>query len=51
MGQSAPRKKQLVTRSLKFNIDSKRFSGKQNVSPDNVFETLHTTPRRHISLT
>ena len=29
------------------------FFGKQNLSPDNVFlfETLHTTPMRHISLT
>ena len=32
---------------------SKLFSGKQNVSPDNVFlfKTLRTTPRRYISLT
>ena len=32
---------------------SKLFSGKQNVSPDNVFlfKTLRTTPRRSISLT
>ena len=34
-------------------IDGQLFSGKQTVSPDDVFlfETLHTTPRRHISLT
>ena len=34
-------------------IKSKSFSGQQNVSPDNVFlfQTLHTTPRRHFSLT
>ena len=46
-------KNQYVIRSTKFNIDSKPFSGTQNVSPDNVFlfETLHTTSRRHISLT
>ena len=35
-----------------LNIDSKRFSREQNVSPDNVFllETLHITHRRHICL-
>ena len=53
MGQSAAHKK--TTSYLKHNIkiDSKHFSGKQNVSPNNVllFKTLHTTPRRHISLT
>ena len=44
MGQSVARK---------FNIDSKCFSEKQNVSQDNafLFETLHTTPTRHICLT
>ena len=47
------RKETINNRSAKFNIDRKRFSGKQTVSPDDVFlfETLHTTPRRHISLT
>ena len=39
--------------NLKVSIDSKRFSRKQNVSPDNgiLFETFHVTPRRHICLT
>ena len=39
--------------NLKVSIDSKRFSRKQNVSPDNaiLFETFHITPRRHICLT
>ena len=38
---------------LKVSIDSKRFSRKQNDSPDNaiLFETFHITPRRHICLT
>ena len=35
-----------------LNIDSRRFSREQNVSPDNVFllETSHVTHRRHICL-
>ena len=51
--QSAAHKKQSVTQSKKFDIDGKRFSGMQNISPDNIFpfKTLHTTPRRHVSLT
>ena len=50
MGQSAARK---FLEAQNLNIDSKRFSRKQNVLPDNVFlfETLHVTPRRHICLT
>ena len=38
---------------LNVSIDSKCFSRKQNVSPDNgiLFETFHITPRRHICLT
>ena len=50
MGQSAARK---FLEEQNLNIDSKRFSRKQNVLPDNVFlfETLHVTPRRHICLT
>ena len=53
-GQSATRKKnEKLLEAQKFNIDSKRFSLKQNFSPGNVFvhETLHTIPMRHISLT
>ena len=40
--------KQLNAQNL--NTDSKRFSIKQNVSPDNVFlfETLHITPRAQL---
>ena len=43
---------QFLTHGASLIFDSKRFSGRQNVSPDNIslFETLHTTPRRHISL-
>ena len=37
VGQSAAHKNQYVTQSPRFNIYSKRFPGKQNVSTDNVF--------------
>ena len=51
VGQSAAHKNQYVTQSPRFNIYSKRFPGKQNVSTDNVFllATFHTIPRRPIS--
>ena len=47
MGQSAARK---FLEAQNLNIDSKRFSRKQNVLPDNVFlfETLHVTPAAEI---
>ena len=53
MRQSAAHQKKKVSWSTKFNIDSKCFSGKQNVSPHNVFlfETLDTTVRRNLSET
>ena len=53
--RKSKKKKQTNKKLLKasnLNIDSKHFSRKQNVSPDNVFlfETFHITPRRHICL-
>ena len=51
--QSRGRKKNnKLFKASNLNIDSKQFSRKQNVSPDNVFlfETFHITPRRHICL-
>ena len=48
-GQSAARKKTItgLLKARNINIDSKRFSRKQNVSPDVfVFQTLHITPSR-----
>ena len=51
--QSGGRKKNnKLFKASNLNIDSKHFSRKQNVSPDNVFlfETFHITPRRHICL-
>ena len=44
-GQSAARKKNKLLEAQNLNIKRKRFSRKQNVLPDNVFqfETLHTT--------
>ena len=53
--RKSKKKKQTNNKLLKasnLNIDSKHFSRKQNVSPDNVFlfETFHITPRRHICL-
>ena len=53
MGQSATRKKKKkLLEAQNLNIDSKRFSRKENVSPVNVFlfETLHITHRKHICL-
>ena len=51
VGQSAAHKNHYVTQSPRFNIYSKRFARKQNVSTDNVFllATFHTIPRRPIS--
>ena len=51
--QQLVKKNDKLLEAQKFNIDSKRFSVRQNFSPDNVFlyETLHTTPKRPISLT
>ena len=51
--QSGGRKKNnKLFKASNLNIDSKHFSRKQNVSPDNVFlfKTFHITPRRHIIL-
>ena len=51
--RKSKKKKQTNKKLLKasnLNIDSKHFSRKQNVSPDNVFlfKTFHITPMRHI---
>ena len=54
VGKSAARKKNnKLLEAKNVNIDSKRFSRKQNVSSVNVFlfETLRITPRRHICST
>ena len=42
---SSQKKKYRLLEAQNLDIDSKRFSGKQNVSPDNVFlfETWHNT--------
>ena len=37
MGQSAAHKKTIGYLKYNIKIDSERFSGKQNVAPDNVF--------------
>ena len=54
MGQSAAfkNKNNKLLKVQNLNINSKSFSRKQNVSPDNVFvfETLLITHRRHYLL-